>query len=110
MIRIIHWRILRLNTGKLPRSLRPSAVTSSLATTVPNPGHQFTGASLTYASRHLSSSWRRSLADIAFHSPVVAARLPVSNSAINSSMRRATLRSGSNHELKTCRKIHCVQR
>ena len=45
-MRIIHWRMLRLNTGKLPRSLRPSAVTSSLATTVPRPGHQFTGASL----------------------------------------------------------------
>jgi hypothetical protein len=46
VIRIIHWRMLRLNTGKLPRSLRPSAVTSSLATTVPRPGHQLTGASL----------------------------------------------------------------
>ena len=44
-MRIIHWRMLRLNTGKLPRSLRPSAVTSSLATTVPRPGHQLTGAS-----------------------------------------------------------------
>ncbi len=47
VIRIIHWRMLRLNTGKLPRSDRPSAVTSSLATTVPSPGHQLTGASLT---------------------------------------------------------------
>ena len=47
VMRIIHWRIVRLNTGKLPRSLRPSAVTSSLATTVPSPGHQLTGASAT---------------------------------------------------------------
>jgi len=47
VIRISHWRMLRLNTGKLPRSERPSAVTSSLATTVPRPGHQFTGASAT---------------------------------------------------------------
>ena len=47
VMRIIHWRMLRLNTGKLPRSLRPSAVTSSLATTVPRPGHQLTGASET---------------------------------------------------------------
>ncbi len=46
-MRIIHWRMLRLNTGKLPRSDLPSAVTSSLASTVPRPGHQFTGASLT---------------------------------------------------------------
>ena len=46
-MRIIHWRMLRLKTGKLPRSLRPSAVTSSLATTVPRPGHQLTGASET---------------------------------------------------------------
>ena len=48
VIRIIHCRMLRLNTGKLPRSERPSAVTSSFATTVPRPGHQLTGASLTY--------------------------------------------------------------
>ena len=44
VMRIIHWRMSRLNTGKLPRSLRPSAVTSSLETTVPRPGHQLTGA------------------------------------------------------------------
>ncbi len=46
VIRIIHWRRLDLNTGKLPRSERPSAVTSSLASTVPSPGHQLTGACL----------------------------------------------------------------
>ncbi|CAB4886622.1 unannotated protein [freshwater metagenome] len=51
VMRIIHCLMLRLNTGKLPRSLRPSAVTSSFASTVPRPGHQFTGASETYASR-----------------------------------------------------------
>ena len=45
VMRIIHWDRLRLNTGKLPRSDRPSAVTSSLARTVPKPGHQLTGAS-----------------------------------------------------------------
>ena len=33
------------NTGKLPRSLRPSAVTSSFASTVPSPGAQFTSDS-----------------------------------------------------------------
>ena len=32
-------------TGKLPRSERPSLVTSSLESTVPRPGHQLTGAS-----------------------------------------------------------------
>ena len=47
VIRIIHCFRFRLKTGKLPRSLRPSAVTSSLASTVPRPGHQLTGASLT---------------------------------------------------------------
>ena len=46
VIRIIHWRRLRLNTGKLPRSERPSLVTSSFESTVPRPGHQLTGASL----------------------------------------------------------------
>ena len=45
VIRIIHCFRLRRNTGKLPRSLRPSAVTSSFASTVPSPGHQLTGAS-----------------------------------------------------------------
>ena len=44
-MRSIHWLMLRLNTGKLPISERPSLVTSSLASTVPRPGHQFTGAS-----------------------------------------------------------------
>ena len=38
VIRIIHCLSGRLYTGKLPRSLRPSAVTSSLASTVPRPG------------------------------------------------------------------------
>ena len=45
VMRIIHWRRLRLKTGKLPRSERPSLVTSSLESTVPRPGHQLTGAS-----------------------------------------------------------------
>ena len=44
-MRIIHCCNGRRNTGKLPRSLRPSAVTSSLASTVPRPGHQLTIAS-----------------------------------------------------------------
>jgi hypothetical protein len=46
VIRIIHWRSFDLNTGKLPRSERPSAVTSSLDSTVPRPGHQLTETSL----------------------------------------------------------------
>ena len=45
VMRIIHWRRLRRNTGKLPRSERPSLVTSSLDRTVPRPGLQLTGAS-----------------------------------------------------------------
>ena len=51
MIRIIHCRNRFRNTGKLPRSLRPSEVTSSLASTVPRPGHQFTIESEWYTSR-----------------------------------------------------------
>ena len=42
VMRIIHCRNRFRNTGKLPRSLRPSEVTSSLASTVPRPGHQLT--------------------------------------------------------------------
>ena len=41
-MRIIHWANGFLKTGKLPRSLRPSEVTSSLASTVPRPGAQLT--------------------------------------------------------------------
>ena len=43
VMRIDHWRSSRWKTGKLPRSDLPSAVTSSLASTVPRPGHQLTG-------------------------------------------------------------------
>ncbi len=45
VMRIIHWRRFFLKTGKLPRSERPSLVTSSLDSTVPSPGAQLTGAS-----------------------------------------------------------------
>ena len=44
VMRIIHWRRSFLKTGKFPRSERPSLVTSSLASTVPSPGAQLTGA------------------------------------------------------------------
>ena len=51
VMRIIHCLSGRLYTGKFPRSLRPSAVTSSFASTVPSCGHQLTGASSRYARR-----------------------------------------------------------
>ena len=110
-MRIIHWRMFRLNTGKLPRSLRPSAVTSSLATTVPRPGHQFTGASATYARRWSSITWRRSTALIAAQSrPPGTRRSPAANSASSSAIGRALPWPLSYQALKICRKIHCVQR
>ena len=62
VIRIIHCFRLRRNTGKLPRSLRPSAVTSSFASTVPSPGHQLTGASEMYTRRWESITLRCSAA------------------------------------------------
>ena len=111
MIRIIHCFRLRWKTGKLPRSLRPSGVTSSLASTVPSPGHQLTGASLTYARRWSSTTSRRSTADSSAHGrPSGVGRAPASNSAIRSSIGRALRGLGSNQELKICRKIHWVQR
>ena len=55
-MRNIHCLRVRRNTGKLPMSLRPSAVTSSLANTVPSPGHQLTGPSAKYASRWPSTT------------------------------------------------------
>ena len=45
VMRIIHCWSGRRKTGKLPRSERPSEVTSSFARTVPRPGHQLTSAS-----------------------------------------------------------------
>ena len=41
-MRIIHCERFLRKTGKFPRSDLPSAVTSSFASTVPKPGHQFT--------------------------------------------------------------------
>ncbi len=107
VMRIIHCFRLRLKTGKLPRSERPSGVTSSLDSTVPRPGHQLTGASLMYARRWSSITLRRSVADRPAHS---GPRSPASNEAISSLIGRALFTDGSNQELKTCRKIHWVQR
>ncbi len=111
MIRIIHWRRFDLNTGKLPRSERPSAVTSSLASTVPRPGHQLTGTSLEYASRKSPSSSSRSAADSSDQArPSGVGREPSANCAISWAIERAFCASVSYQELKICRKIHCVQR
>src|ERR1700733_5772631 len=63
VMRIFHCRSGTLNTGKLPRSLRPSDVTSSLASTVPSAGHQLTSASSWYTRRMESISARRSAGD-----------------------------------------------
>lgn len=47
----------RRTTGWSPRSLLPS-MTSSLASTVPRAGHQFTGTSAWYARPRLNS-WQK---------------------------------------------------
>ena len=112
-MRIIHWRMLRLNTGKLPRSLRPSAVTSSLATTVPRPGHQLTGASRDVRQAvgvdDLAAFDRRQRRP---RTPVGQPDgLPDANSLDQLGDRAgALLASLSYQELKICRKIHCVHR
>ena len=112
VMRIIHCRRLRLNTGKLPRSLRPSGVTSSLASTVPSPGHQLTGASDTYARR-----WSSTIVPPARPRPVTTrprrSAWPAPRTRTPRSVRRSAApcpRAGSNQELKICRKIHWVQR
>ena len=114
-MRIIHWDRLRLNTGKLPRSDRPSAVTSSLARTVPSPGHQLTGASDVYASRWSSISLRCASAFSQIHgTPELVARSPDSSSATSSAIGRALPRPPSADPsyqlLKIWTKIHWVQR
>ena len=81
-MRIIHCRKRFRNTGKLPRSLRPSEVTSSLASTVPSPGHQLTIESDWYTRRYESMTSARSAADSAVHSAPSSSRAaPDSNSA-----------------------------
>lgn len=106
---MFHWRSLALKTGKLPRSERPSAVTSSLARTVPRPGDQFTGASEAYARRYSLSRSARSVALSALQSrPSGVARVPLSNCSTSSAIGRARSASVSYQELKICRKIHCV--
>ncbi len=109
-MRMFHWRSLALKTGKLPRSERPSAVTSSLASTVPSPGHQLTGASEAYARRNSPRTSARSVALSSAHARVWpgTARSPVSNWAISSAIGRALSASSSYQELKICRKIHWV--
>ena len=99
-MRIIHCRKRFRNTGKLPRSLRPSAVTSSLASTVPRPGHQLTIESAWYTSRWSSRTAARSAADSADHClPSSRVLAPLSNSAINSLIGRALFALGSNQAL-----------
>ncbi len=116
VMRSIHWRSGRRNTGKFPRSDRPSAVTSSLDSTVPSPGHQLTGDSCTNARRWASTTWSRSLSVSSAHGrpnglvPAAGTRLPSSKSAISSSIGRARSASTSYHDPKICRKIHWVQR
>ena len=107
---MFHWRSLALKTGKLPRSERPSAVTSSLASTVPRPGHQLTGASEAYARRNSLRTSARSVAVSSPHARCAAgtARSPDSNCATSSAIGRALSASVSYQELKICRKIHCV--
>ncbi|CPW09794.1 Uncharacterised protein [Mycobacteroides abscessus] len=87
VIRIIHCRRRLRNTGKLPRSLRPSAVTSSLASTVPNPGHQLTTESDWYTRRYESITSARAPTLSSSHTvPSEGVRVPESNSAISSWM------------------------
>lgn len=106
---MFHWRSLALKTGKLPRSERPSAVTSSLASTVPRPGHQLTGASEAYARRYSPRTSARSAALSALQEPPSgSARSPDSNWATSSAIGRARFASSSYQELKICRKIHWV--
>ena len=66
-MRSIHCRIGRRSTGNPPTSLLPS-ITSSFASTVPKPGHQFTGTSSMYASRCASITSRCSSGDSSRHS------------------------------------------
>lgn len=113
VMRMFHWRSLALKTGKFPRSERPSAVTSSLASTVPSPGDQLTGASEAYASRYSLRTSARSVAVSSFHARVApstlgTARSPLSNWAISTEIGRALSASSSYQELKICRKIHWV--
>ena len=109
-MRIIHWRRVFRNTGKFPRSLRPSAVTSSLASTVPSPGHQFTTDSLRCTNRWPSSSAPRSATDSSAQVPLDGVRVPSAKAAASSAIGLALSASVSYQAPWICRKIHWVQR
>ena len=70
VMRIIHWRMVFLTTGWPPRSDKPS-LTSSLASTVPKAGHQFTSLSARYAIRKAMSTSDRSCSDMLSQSVAV---------------------------------------
>ena len=111
VMRIIHCFKGRRKTGWLPRSLRPSLVTSSLASTVPRAGHQFTGTSARYARRCPSTTTRRSTSSSSSQlRPSGVGRRPAASSSTSSAIGLARPVSGSHHALKICRKIHCVHR
>ncbi|CAM5623823.1 hypothetical protein SGLAM104S_04679 [Streptomyces glaucescens] len=84
-------------------------MTSSLASTVPRPGHQLTGASEAYASRYRPRTSAFSTAFSSFQErPPGTSRSPDSNRATSSEIGRAFFAASSYQELKICRKIHWV--
>ena len=118
-MRIIHWRMLRLKTGKLPRYA--AAVGSDLL--VGDDGAEAGApvnqrAAATYARRWVSTMSACSVFVRVDQSlPSGVDRAPDSNSPISSAIGRAgrchrhdTFASGSYHDSKIRTKIHCVQR
>src|SRR5579863_4422062 len=96
-MRSIHWRIGLRTTGNPPIFDLPSN-TSSLASTVPNPSHQLTGASEMKA-RRFESRWARCSSGVLS-----------SGGQRRDSIGSALLVSGLNHELYSFKKIHWVHR
>ncbi len=115
-----HCHIFFCSTGYPPRTDRPS-LTSSLASTVPSFGHQFTTALARYARRQFISASLLPLASILAQSSaertisfVHAASSPsvpyCARCSSSSAIGLALLALRSYHELNILRNAHCVQR
>src|SRR5690606_8728618 len=116
---MLHCVIFLRITGKPPRSETPLMI-SSLASTVPSPGHQLTSVSAKYVNRYCSSICSFRISENEFHCAAVKVSMLSSQTActfsfpfssnfmISVQMLSALAVILLYHELNNWIKIHCV--
>ena len=119
VMRMLHCSIFLRSTGKPPRSDSPSFI-SSLASTVPSPGHQLTSVSERYVRRYFDNISCFSPSENAAHCEAENSGVSSSDAALtpalpcfwnmetSSSIRRARSDVLSYHASYNCKNIHCV--